>query len=178
MFNGSFNENSPKLVWLIFHCTLHESQWKQIVKNVLGLALSFEMISSSIRILVTRITVSIPNPKSNEYLRFRFTLKWYSKYVNRSSIDVLTVYKCPLSILLFSCGCVSWRYFIESAEADDTVPETHTHASVSVELLQRNAGLALGGSRHKHWPISAQATRNPDLGTQSFDLCCTSSAWL
>ena len=111
--------------FIVLYTSLNE---RRSLKMSLGLALSFEIISSSIRIVLTRIrpTVSIPNPKSNEFLRFRFTLKWYSKCVNRSSIDVLTVYKCPLPILLFSCGCVSWRYFIEWAEADDTVSETHT----------------------------------------------------
>ena len=105
MFNGSFNENFLRenhpswFDWsfIVLYTSLNESR---SLKRSFGLALSFEIISSSIRILLTRITVSIPNPK--------------------------TYRLCPLSMLLFSCGSVSWRYFIEWAEADDTVPETHT----------------------------------------------------
>ena len=79
--------------FIVLYTSLNESR---SLKMSLGLALSFKIISSSRRIVLTRITVSIPNPKSNEFLRFRFTLKWYSKCVNRSSIDVLTVYAlCP-----------------------------------------------------------------------------------
>ena len=72
--------------FIVLYTSLNESR---SLKKSLGLALSFEIISSSIWILLTRITVSIPNPKSNEFLRFRFILKWYSKYVSSSSIDVL-----------------------------------------------------------------------------------------
>ena len=143
----------------------------------LGLALSFEIISSSIRILLTRIAVSIPNPKSNEFLRFRFTLKWYSKlYVNRSSIDVLTVYAlCPSYYFPVAVCLRIFRWMSRSRR--HCAGDTHTRLSRS-----NSSGwmprFALAGSRHKHWPISAQATCNPDLGTQSFDLCCTSSARL
>ena len=83
--------------FIVLYTSLNESR---SLKKSLGLALSFEIISSSIWILLTRITVSIPNPKSNEFLRFRFIFKWYSKYVSRPFYRC-TRLLCPWSILLF-----------------------------------------------------------------------------
>ena len=147
---------------IVLYTSLNESR---SFKMSLGLALSFEIISSSIRILLTRITVSIPNPKSNEFLRFRFTLKWYSKYANRSSIDVLTVYAlCPS--YYFPAG-VCLEDISMKQPKQTTLCRRHTHTrlcwSNSSGWMPR---FALAGARHKHWPISAQATCTPDLGTQ------------
>ena len=89
--------------FIVLYTSLNESR---SLKKSLGLALSFEIISSSIWILLTRITVSIPNPKSNEFLRFRFILKWYSKYVSRSSIDVLAIYAIGPSYYFSAAVCL------------------------------------------------------------------------
>ena len=99
----------------------------------LGLALSSEIISSSIRILLTRITVSIPNPraKSNEFLRFRFTLKWYGKYVNRSSIDVLTVYALCPSYYFPVAVCLEDISLNEPKQTTLCRRHTHTRPSLS-----------------------------------------------
>ena len=89
--------------FIVLYTSLNESR---SLNKSLGLALSFEIISSSIWILLTRITVSIPNPKSNEFLRFRFILKWYSKYVSRSSIDVLAIYAIGPSYYFYAAVCL------------------------------------------------------------------------
>ena len=103
MFNGSFNdnflrENHPSWFdwyFIVLYTNLNESR---SLKMSSGVALSFEIISSSIRILLTRITVSIPNPiglsQTNFFVADSHLID--TVYVNRYSIDVLTVYAlCP-----------------------------------------------------------------------------------
>ena len=110
---------------------LYTSLNERSLKLSMGLTLSFEIISSSIRILLTRITVSIPNPKSNEFLRFRFTprSKWYSKYVNRSSIDVLTVYAlCPF---YYFPAAVCLEEISLNEPKQTTLCRRHTHTRLS-----------------------------------------------
>ena len=174
----TFSEkNHPRwfdLSFIVLYTSLNESR---SLKMSFGLARSFEIISSSIRILLTRITVSIPNPKSNEFLRFRFTLNWYSKYVNRSSIDVLTVYAVCPSYYFPAAVCLEDISLNEPKQTTLCRRHTHTRLSPSNNCC-RMPRFALAGARHKHWPISAQATCKPHLGTQSFDLRCTSSARL
>ena len=115
-----------------------------------GVALSFEIISSSIRILLTRIAVSIPNPiglsQTNFFVPDSHLID--TVYVNRSSIDVLTVYALCPSYYFPAAVCLEDISLNEPKQT--TLCRRHTHASVSVEDLPLNAGFPLGGSRHKH----------------------------
>ena len=118
--------------FIVLYTSLNESR---SLKMSFGLALSFDIISSSIRILLTRIAVSIPNPKSNEFLRFRFTLKWHSKYVNRSSIDVLTIYALCPSYYFPAAVCLEDISLNEPKQT--TLCRRHTHTRLSLSKTCR-----------------------------------------